>query len=106
MVTCEPQDRGNSTYKQLPRLIIEVLFDSTEAFDRRDKFADYQLLPTLQEYVLINTRKARIECFRRTEEVALPEVSSGTRIVTMRPPFPKNQRPVTAKIPQVLINAN
>lgn len=68
MVTCEPKDRENNTYKQFPRLIIEVLSDSTEAFDRGDKFADYQSLPSLQEYVLINTKKARIECFRRTNE--------------------------------------
>jgi len=68
LVTCETQDRENSTFKQFPRLIIEVLSDSTEAFDRGDKFADYQSLPSLQEYVLINTKKARIECFRRTAE--------------------------------------
>ena len=68
MVTCEAKDRENSTYKEFPRLIIEVLSDSTEAFDRGDKFADYQSLPSLQEYVLINTKKARIECFRRTAD--------------------------------------
>lgn len=68
MVTCEAKDRENSTYKKFPRLIIEVLSDSTEAFDRGDKFADYQSLPSLQEYVLINTKKARIECFRRTDD--------------------------------------
>ncbi|MEO1670627.1 MAG: Uma2 family endonuclease [Cyanobacteria bacterium J06631_2] len=68
LVTCETQDRENNTFKQFPRLIIEVLSDSTEAFDRGDKFADYQFLPSLQEYVLINTKKARIECFRRTAE--------------------------------------
>ena len=68
MVTCETKDRENSIYKQFPRLIIEVLSDSTEAFDRGDKFADYQSLPSLEEYVLINTKKARIECFRRTQE--------------------------------------
>ncbi|MEM7595886.1 MAG: Uma2 family endonuclease [Cyanobacteria bacterium P01_A01_bin.83] len=67
MVTCEAKDRDTSTYKKFPCLIIEVLSDSTEAFDRGDKFADYQSLPSLQEYVLVNTRKARIECFRRTE---------------------------------------
>ncbi|MEL6787908.1 MAG: Uma2 family endonuclease [Cyanobacteria bacterium J06607_15] len=68
IVTCEAEDQENSTFKQFPRLIIEVLSDSTEAFDRGDKFADYQSLPSLQEYVLINTKKARIECFRRTAE--------------------------------------
>lgn len=68
MVTCEEKDRENTTYKKFPRLIIEVLSDSTEAFDRGDKFIDYQSLETLQEYVLINSNKARIECFRRTEK--------------------------------------
>ena len=68
LVTCEDKDRENSTFKKFPSLIIEVLSESTEAFDRGDKFADYQSLPSLQEYVLVNTKKARIECFRRTEE--------------------------------------
>lgn len=68
MVTCESKDIENTTYKAFPCLIIEVLSDSTEAFDRGDKFADYQCLPSLQEYVLINTKKARIECFRRTDD--------------------------------------
>ncbi len=68
IVTCDEKDRENSTYKKYPCLIIEVLSDSTEAFDRGDKFIDYQSLETLQEYVLINSKQARIECFRRTEE--------------------------------------
>ncbi|MGK7889491.1 MAG: Uma2 family endonuclease, partial [Leptolyngbyaceae cyanobacterium] len=65
MVTCDPRDRDTSTYKQYPKLIVEVLSDSTEAFDRGDKFADYQSLEGLEEYVLINTRHQRVECFRR-----------------------------------------
>ncbi|NJP22532.1 MAG: Uma2 family endonuclease [Hydrococcus sp. CRU_1_1] len=76
MVTCEAEDRENNTYKKFPCLIIEVLSDSTEAFvprsgsfgDRGDKFADYQSLSSLQESVLINTKRPRIECFRRTNE--------------------------------------
>lgn len=65
MVTCNPQDQTIPTYKQFPKLIVEVLSNSTEAFDRGDKFADYQTLESLEEYVLINTRHQRIECFRR-----------------------------------------
>jgi Uma2 family endonuclease len=68
MVTCDERDTNNSTYKQFPKLIIEVLSDSTEAFDRGDKFADYQFIDSLEEYVLVNTKKARIECYRRTED--------------------------------------
>ncbi|MEM9274365.1 MAG: Uma2 family endonuclease, partial [Cyanobacteria bacterium P01_F01_bin.143] len=67
VVTCDTKDRENQIYKKYPCLIVEVISDSTEAFDRGDKFIDYQSLETLQEYVLINSKKARIECFRRTE---------------------------------------
>ena len=67
MVTCDPRDRETAGYKRFPKLVVEVLSDSTEAFDRGDKFADYQTLETLQEYVVINTRHQRVECFRRTE---------------------------------------
>jgi len=65
LVTCDPRDRETPTYKRFPKLIVEVLSESTEAFDRGDKFADYQTLDTLTEYVLINTRHQRVECFRR-----------------------------------------
>jgi Uma2 family endonuclease len=68
MVTCDPRDQETSNYKRFPKLIVEVLSDSTEAFDRGDKFADYQILDCLEEYVLINTRHQRVECFRRNAE--------------------------------------
>ena len=67
MVTCDPRDQETSTYKRFPKLIVEVLSVSTEAFDRGDKFADYQALDSLEEYVLINTRHQRVECFRRNQ---------------------------------------
>lgn len=60
-----PTHQETSGYKRFPCLIVEVLSNSTEAFDRGDKFVDYQNIETLQEYVLINTKRQRIECFRR-----------------------------------------
>ena len=36
-----------------PRVIVEVLSDSTEKYDRGTKFAHYRQLPSVQEYVLI-----------------------------------------------------
>ena len=68
MVSCDERDTENTTFKKFPCLIVEVLSDSTEAFDRGDKFADYQLLETLREYVVINIKRKRIECFRRNNE--------------------------------------
>lgn len=68
MVTCDPQDAETTTYKSYPKLVVEVLSDSTEAFDRGDKFIDYQTLPTLEEYILVSTKQQRVECYRRTEQ--------------------------------------
>ncbi|OKH40557.1 hypothetical protein NIES2119_02795 [[Phormidium ambiguum] IAM M-71] len=68
MVTCDERDKQTPNHKQFPCLIVEVLSDSTEAFDRGDKFVDYQQLESLQEYVLINIKRQRVECFRRNNE--------------------------------------
>lgn len=68
LVTCEPQDRETSTYKRFPKLIIEILSDSTEAFDRGGKFNDYQTLDSLQEYVLVDSKQQRIEIYKRDTE--------------------------------------
>ena len=68
MVTCDPRDRELPLFKRHPCLVVEVLSDSTEAFDRGDKFADYRQLESLQEYVLINQKRQQVECFRRNAE--------------------------------------
>jgi Uma2 family endonuclease len=67
LVTCNPQDRETPTYKRFPKLIVEVLSNSTEAFDRGDKFNDYQTLDSLEEYVIVNTKHQRVEIFRRND---------------------------------------
>lgn len=48
-----------------PTVIIEVLSQSTEAYDRGEKFAHYRRLPSLAEYILISQDKMRVEHFVR-----------------------------------------
>ena len=50
-----------------PVLVIEVLSDSTESYDRGEKFAHYMRLPSLKEYVLISQVERHVEVFRRPE---------------------------------------
>lgn len=64
-VTCDDRDRTNESYTEYPKLIIEVLSDSTAGFDRGDKFFDYQEISSLEEYVLISQDKVRVEVYRR-----------------------------------------
>ncbi|GAA6616553.1 Uma2 family endonuclease [Scytonema sp. NUACC26] len=68
MVTCDARDREFEYFKKFPRLIVEVLSDSTEALDRGKKFANYRHLETLQEYVLISQDTMMVECYRRNQE--------------------------------------
>jgi Uma2 family endonuclease len=68
LVTCDERDRFNKKQKNYPCLIIEVLSESTESKDRGVKFAHYQTLQSLQEYVLISQWEQRVEIFRRSEK--------------------------------------
>ncbi len=59
-----------------PMVIVEVLSESTEAYDRGEKFANYRRLDTLQEYVLVAQDKIRVEHYRREgEQWILSEIS-------------------------------
>jgi Uma2 family endonuclease len=68
VVSCDPRDREFKNFLRYPCLIVEVLSETTEAFDRGDKFADYRHLDSLQEYVLVSQTRKRVECFRRNAE--------------------------------------
>ena len=48
-----------------PTVVIEVLSPSTEAFDRGEKFAAYQHIPTLREYLLVAQDRTHVEHFIR-----------------------------------------
>ncbi len=48
-----------------PQVIIEVLSDSTESYDRGEKFAHYRQLESLQEYILISQDRVRVEHYLR-----------------------------------------
>ena len=51
-----------------PTLIIEVLSDETELFDRGDKFRSYRQIESLKEYVLISQYERRIDSFFKTDD--------------------------------------
>ncbi len=48
-----------------PQLIVEVLSESTAEYDRSDKFAAYRQLESFKEYILIDSRRMRVDTFYR-----------------------------------------
>ncbi len=50
-----------------PAILVEVLSDSTEAYDRGKKFEHYRHIPSLKEYLLVSQNEPRIELFIRSD---------------------------------------
>nr|WP_249099590.1 Uma2 family endonuclease [Argonema galeatum] len=67
MVTCDDRDRQAIQFIQYPCLIAEVLSPGTRGFDRGDKFTHYRRIETLREYILINSRRINVDCYRLNE---------------------------------------
>jgi Uma2 family endonuclease len=51
-----------------PTLLVEVLSNSTEAYDRGKKFSHYRQIASLREYLLVSQEEARIERFLRNDD--------------------------------------
>ena len=61
-----------------PILVIEVLSDSTETTDRIKKFAYYQSIHSIREYVLISQNEPKVEVyFKQQEKSWLYTVAEG-----------------------------
>ena len=69
MMICDKVDLQQVAIES-PQIIIEVLSDSTEAYDRGKKFANYRLIPTLQTYMMLHQDKPLAEVYQRTEDNA------------------------------------
>jgi Uma2 family endonuclease len=65
MVTCSEADRARETFKTDAVLVVEVLSDSTAAYDLGKKFESYRSIATMQEIVFIDPTRLSIDHYRR-----------------------------------------
>lgn len=67
IVTCEEQRFLDNEMDTLlnPTVLVEVLSDSTEGYDRGRKFEKYRQISSLQEYILVSQSEPRIDQFIR-----------------------------------------
>ena len=68
LIVCGPpqiqQTAGTDTLLN-PQVVIEILSDSTERYDRGKKFEHYKRLPTVLEYVLVSQERALVDRYVR-----------------------------------------
>ena len=77
VVTCDKRDT-HERFVHYPRLIIEVLSESTERVDKREKFFAYTSIASLEEYVLVAQVRKEVTRFRRALNWK-PETISGAK---------------------------
>ena len=70
VIVCDkPQFEDNHFDTLLnPRIVIEVLSDSTENYDRGKKFSHYRQIASLQEYVLVAQDRPLLERYVRQDD--------------------------------------
>src|SRR5438128_281775 len=67
-VSCDERDRQTQEEMlEYPCLVIEVLSPSTERLDRHKKSNYYRAMPSIQEYVLVDSQEQAVEVYRRVE---------------------------------------
>ena len=67
VIVCGPPEYSSEDPDTLvnPRVVVGVLSDSTERYDRTTKFRHYQQLPSVMEYVLVSQEEPMCERFGR-----------------------------------------
>jgi Uma2 family endonuclease len=66
-VTCDDRDKNTTNYFTYPCLIVEVLSDSTESYDRGGKFRMYRKNPILQDYLLVSSARIEMDLYRKND---------------------------------------
>ena len=66
MLVCDASD-NEAYFKTRPCMVAEVLSRSTELTDRREKWAAYQKLQSLREYVLLAQDRVYVEVYQRVD---------------------------------------
>lgn len=81
-VTCDDRDRENPMYITYPCLIVEVLSDSTEAYDRGKKFEKYRRNPNLVDYVLVSSEEIAVDIYHKNDagEWVILSYRAGDRV--------------------------
>lgn len=67
VVSCDSDDLTARDFIQNPKVIVEVLSPSTANYDRTKKLKYYRQIPSLQEYVLVDSEEIIVEVYRRGE---------------------------------------
>lgn len=85
-VVCGEEQFDDEDLLLNPLLLVEILSESTEAFDRGKKFEHYRKIPSLREYLLIAQDRYKVEQYAKQEDgrwVLLSEASDLQDVIQL-----------------------
>lgn len=82
-VTCDSRDRGTIQAIQSLRLVVEVLSPTTELTDRTWKLKNYLAHPTIEEYVLVDSRSLKIEIYHKENNKCIYDAFENNEEITL-----------------------
>jgi Uma2 family endonuclease len=83
-VVCGPLERDQESLETVlnPTVLVEVLSDGTERYDRGEKFEHYKRIPSVKEYVLLSQKEPLVEVWSREgDSWSGREGRAGSRLV-------------------------
>lgn len=80
VVTCDPRDT-HPRFVRHPKLIIEVLSESTRRIDQREKLFAYSTIPSLEEYLLVEQGEPAVRIHRRRRDWSREELVGATEVL-------------------------
>lgn len=88
VVVCGPAELGKHATLRNPTLVVEVLSESTESFDRGEKFDAYAKIPSLLHVVFVSARQRRVEHFERQPDQVTwrMRTAGGAEVLTIGAP--------------------
>ena len=95
LVSCDKRLQDISAGQHLVEeatVVIEVLSESTEGIDRREKLNTYRTLAELKEYVLVSQNDIKIEIYRRQGDI-------GWELITLEPGDPFELKSLNFSMP-------
>jgi Uma2 family endonuclease len=76
MLCCDPADR-ETYYRRRPCLLVEVMSESTERIDRREKLLAYTQIESLQAYLLLSQDRQLVEIHRHRQDWRIERQIAG-----------------------------
>ncbi len=83
LIVCEKLEywKGRKDTILNPRLVFEVASESTENYDRGNKFHLYRSLPSFQEYVMVSQYRSMVEShFLQSAEESLWKITTADKL--------------------------